>query len=104
MLGSCAWGTLQQKNILIKTADQINEKDMDVGKSDEHQYIISGMFEKNGEDYYKLVNTKCAYRYRLRLKPWITAQARDDLGRLIVKNLKSVVRVQTDSVSFSKKN
>jgi hypothetical protein len=101
-LASATWGVIQQRNILEYTVDEINEKKLDVGYSETNKYIIHGMKVKKGVDYYKLINTRKACKFQLRLKPWITAQARDDMGRLALKYLDNVVRIQTDSISFDK--
>jgi len=102
-IASATWGTIQQKNKLIYTREDINNKKLDVGLNYEHKYKIIDMVVKKGVEYYILVNTTKAYKYQLRLKPWVTAQARDDMGRLIMKHIDNVVRVQTDSLSFNKK-
>lgn len=101
-LASGTWGVINQRNTLHHTADEINKKGLDFGLTDDHQYMQIGRFEKYGEDYYKMVNTQMAYKYQIRLKPWITAQARNDIGRLALKHINNVIRIQTDSISFDK--
>ena len=60
-------------------------------------------FEKDNETFYKLVNLSNPYKYKLRIKSFATAQARIDIANFNLKyGLKNVIRIQTDSVSFSK--
>jgi hypothetical protein len=60
-------------------------------------------FEKDNETFYKLVNLKNPYKYKLRLKSFVTAQARNDIANFSIQHgLKNVIRIQIDSVSFSK--
>jgi len=101
-IASATWGVIQQRNKLKYTIDEINEKNMDVGLSDKHKYKIIGRSQIKGVDYVELVNTTCAYKYNLRLKPWVTAKARYDMGTLALKYLGNIVRIQTDSISFDK--
>jgi hypothetical protein len=49
-----------------------------------------------------MVYTTAAYKYQIRVKPWVTAQARVDIGGLALKHLDHVIRIQTDSISFDK--
>ena len=70
--------------------------------SDDCKYKIVGRKQIKGIDYYVLVKTDNAYCYNMRLKPWITAQARYDMGTLAIKYLQNVCRIQTDSISFDK--
>lgn len=102
-IAKATWGCIQQKNKLELTKQEIFDKKLDVGLNYKHKYKLLKMVVKRDVEYYQLVNTDKAYKYQLRLKPWITAQARDDLARLIIKHMDSVVRVQTDSLSFNKK-
>lgn len=99
-IASSTWGMINERNTLSYTADQINEKKLDYGLTDEHQYVKTGQYEKKGVMYYEMVNSNAAYGYHIRLKPWITARARVDIGRLALKHLEHVVRIQTDSISF----
>ena len=61
-------------------------------------------FKKDNETFYKLVVLKNPYKYKLRMKSFVTAQARIDIANFsILHGLQNVIRIQTDSVSFSKK-
>lgn len=101
-IASGTWGVIQQRNKLVYTLDQINEKNLDVGLDDKSKYKLIGRKTVDNIDYYILVNTANAYKYKMRLKPFITAQARYDMGTLAIKYLDNIVRCQTDSISFDK--
>ncbi len=101
-LVSGTWGVINQRNKLSYSFDEINEKELDFGLADYHKYIQVGRFTKHKVDYYEMVNSSSAYKYQLRLKPWITAQSRNDIAMLGMTNLGNVIRLQTDSVSFNK--
>jgi hypothetical protein len=101
-LTSKTWGFINQKNKIVKTRDEINDNNMDYGLTDDHKYVKLGEYEKNGVDYYEMVDTTNSYRSHIRLKPWITAQARVDIARHALKHLNSVVRICCDSISFNK--
>jgi hypothetical protein len=99
-IASGTWGVIQQKRKLEYTLDEINELGIDMGLSDDCKYKLVGRKQKNGINIYVLVNTSNAYHYNMRLKPWITAQARADMGRLAIQHLPNIVRIQTDSITF----
>jgi hypothetical protein len=101
-IASGTWGAIQQRNMHLYTYEEIQKKKLDVGISSDNAYNIIGMKTIKDVEYYKLVDTHKAYKYNLRLKPWVTAQARNDLGSLARKHLKEIIRIQTDSISFDK--
>lgn len=102
MLASGTWGAIQKKNKLEYTLDEVDDLKLDVGlEATKHKYVLVKRYEKRGVDMCQLLNTDAAYKYQLRLKPWVTAQARDDIGRLALKHLANVVRIQTDSITFN---
>lgn len=99
-LVSGTWGVIQKRNKLAYTMEEINDKELDFGLTDDYKYVQVGRFEKHGVMYYEMVNTSAAYKYQIRLKPWITAQARNDIAMKALANLEHVVRIQTDSISL----
>lgn len=103
-LASATWGALSQRRYIQKTYEQIEDEQIDCGSHIDNKYVIfETTIGKDGNELYSLVNSNNAYMYHLRLKPFVTAKARDDLARLIMPHLDKVVRLQTDSVSFSTK-
>ena len=100
MIVKATWGCIQMKNKLEYTKDEIDDKKLDIGLDENSQYKLIGRKQIKDKDIYILVNTKSAYKYKLRLKPFVTAQARYDLVILAIKHLKNIVRIQTDSISF----
>jgi len=102
-LASSTWGVIQQRNVRYCTYEDIQKRKLDVGQSESSTYHSIEMKKSiEGKEYYKLVKTQHAYKYNLRLKPWVTAQARNDLAELARKHLKHIIRIQTDSISFDK--
>jgi hypothetical protein len=103
---SSAWGILNQRKKIIKSESEIELQNLDVGLSfdyTQNDYQMISTFEKDNETFYKLVDLKNPYKYKLRLKSFVTAQARNDIATFSIKHgLKNVIRIQTDSVSFSK--
>lgn len=99
-LSSATWGCITQTQTKLYTYDQM--QDMDIGPSIKNDYRFISREFKDDVEYYKIVDTKHAYKYKLRLKPWVTAQARNDLGELASQHLDNVIRAQTDSISFNK--
>jgi len=51
---------------------------------------------------YVLFNTKNPYVHPIRLKPWVTAVARNLTASIVLQDIKRVVRVHTDCVSFTR--
>jgi len=102
-VASSTWGCVQQRRSKWYSLEQINEKKLQVGMpgGNAKYKIINREFKKDIE-YYEIVNTHQPYHFNLRLKPFVTAQARNDLAKLARKHLKHVVRMQTDSISFDK--
>jgi hypothetical protein len=107
-LCSSIGGNLSRKNVTYKTYDEIEREDLDVGITDDHQYrIISHNFheKKDGTEYeeYELLNTHSPYALNIRLLPFVTAYGRNKIGRLVMKDIGSVVRVYCDSICFTRK-
>ena len=103
---SSAWGILNQRKKKIVSESEIESKQLQVGMSfdyRENDYQSISNFEKDGEMFYKIVDLKNPYKFKLRLKSFVTAQARNDIANFAMKHgLENVLRIQTDSVSFSK--
>jgi hypothetical protein len=103
---SSAWGILNQRKKIIKSESDIELQNLDVGLSfnyKENDFQMINTFEKDNETFYKLVDLKNPYKYKLRIKSFVTAQARIDIANFsILHGLQNVIRIQTDSVSFSK--
>ena len=101
-LASSTWGTIQQLNTHSYTYEEIQKKKLKFGISVTDSHNILEMKTIKDIDYYKVVDTNKAYKYNLRIKPWITSQARNDLAKMAIKNIEHVIRIQTDSISFDK--
>jgi len=100
-LASATWGALSQRRYIQKTYEQIEDEQIDCGSHFDNKYVIfETTIGKDGNELYSLVNSDNAYQYHLRLKPFVTSKARDDLARLIMQHLDQVIRVQTDSIGI----
>ena len=68
-----------------------------------YQYQKISSYDKDGETYFKIVDLSNPFKCKLSLKSFITSQARNDIANFsILHGLKNIIRIQTDSVSFSK--
>jgi hypothetical protein len=105
-LASGTWGAIQQRNTRYYTYEEIQKKNKkkkwSIGVSEDDTHTILDMKTVKDVEYYRVVNTNKAYHFNLRLKPFETAQARNDLATLARKHLKHIIRIQTDSISFNK--
>ena len=61
-------------------------------------------FSAVGEEteYYELIDTDNPYKFNIRLMPFLTAFARNKISRLANKDIDNVVRIHTDSCTFSR--
>eukprot|EP01039_Chlorochromonas_danica_P011493 gene11493-12865_t len=99
---SSAWGHLNAHNCIYKSLKEIKEEELDVSWQDGADYKILQYRNYGDRDRYKLLNTKSPYKHNIRLKPWITAAARNLTASIVLQDPEHVVRVQTDSVSFTR--
>ena len=99
-LASSAWGHLLHKNVIVKSEDEIENEDLDIGTSmnvDDNRYFI----KKDMIDKLELIDlTKPIYNYKFRIKPFLTSYARDVIGKQALKNIHNVVRIATDSITY----
>ena len=60
-------------------------QNIDVGLSFENKYQKISSYDKDGETYFKIVDLNNPYKYKLRLKSFITSQARNDIANFSIK-------------------
>lgn len=101
LISSC-WGHLNANNKIYKTWEEIEDEELSIGNSNKYDYQILKYFDYGDRECYELLNTKSPYKHNIRLKPWITACARNLTASIVLNDIKRVVRVQTDSVSFTR--
>ncbi|RZK10535.1 MAG: hypothetical protein EOO46_10425 [Flavobacterium sp.] len=99
---SSAWGHLNADNKLYKTWEEIEEEKLDIGYEDGHDYKILEYQDYGDRECFVLLNTKNPYKHHIRLKPWVTAVARNLTASIVLQDIKRVVRVHTDCVSFTR--
>ena len=97
-----AWGHLNAKNVLYKNWEDIEKEELNIGTTDEFDYKILKYSDSGEIEYYELLNTKSPYKHNIRLKPWITGLARNLTASIVLQNVKRVIRVHTNSVTFTK--
>lgn len=105
---SSAWGHLNAGNKIYKTFEEIEQEGLDVGMTCEYDYKILKYEEyldhpKYGNrECYTLLKTDKPYKHNIRLKPWVTALARNLTASIVLNDIDKVIRVQTASVSFTR--
>ena len=98
---SSVWGHLNASNIkYINSVEEMQK--LDVGVDMDSEYMIVAYHEYAKEKYWEIMETAKPYKYNIRLKPWITANARNLTAGIVLQNIKSVIRVQTDCIVFKK--
>jgi hypothetical protein len=103
---SSAWGHLNAGNTINKTWEEIEKEKLDVAYDGNADYkIIDEVYLSIdvNDSYYVLLDTKSPYKCNIRLKPYITAIARNMTAEIALQNIKKVVRIQTDCISFTEK-
>jgi hypothetical protein len=98
---SSLWGQLSNKNCFRQSLEQINNNKLDVGLDMESDYKITKHVVYENREYYELQNNKNPYKNNIRLKPFIVSYGRYLMSDIIMENIKAVVRIQTDSVTFN---
>ncbi len=106
-LFSSVWGSLNQKNILQLSLDEImnNPKYKDkvgIDDTDEFQILEFHEFEEHTkkESYYDILQRDKPYKHSIRLKSHITSYARAMVSEIVLKDIDNVLRIHTDSVIF----
>jgi hypothetical protein len=113
-LMSTAWSTMNQKNVISYTHDEIDElikdKNVTVGWKPTNDYIIideNKYYDKKKQEVtkhlYVLLNAKQPLKHNIRLLPYITAFSRNMIGEVARENLDGVVRIHTDGIVFDTK-
>ena len=92
------WGSVTHMKCINKTYDQIINENIDVND----KYNIHELIIKPNREYYVLVPNENAYTFNIRIKSNLTAIARNSIAKVILKNMDTFVRVQTDGAVFTK--
>jgi hypothetical protein len=97
---SSVWGAICHPTTINKTYEEIIDEGI---KIDEDYEILEHVWKNDGREYYELIPMKGMYRYNIRIKPFLTAIARNDIAEVILdgNNIDNCVRVQTDSATFT---
>ena len=101
---SSAWGHLNAKNYLYLEWEEIQEKKLNIGVGECYEYEIINYYDYGDREYYELLNTKKPYKHNIRLKPIITAISRIMTSDIVLQDINNVVRVHTDSITFTKEH
>jgi len=87
---------------MYKSWEEIEDEELSIGNSSKYDYQILHYYDYGDRECYELLNTKSPYKHNIRLKPWITVCARNLTASIVLNDIKRVVRVPTDSVSFTR--
>jgi hypothetical protein len=106
-LMSSAWSTMNKKNVVTETIDQINErvkKGEKIGFRDDNDWIIideKKYLDEEGDTkkvIYTLLNAENPIKFNIRLKSYITAYGRNLIGEIAREDIDGVIRIHTDCV------
>jgi hypothetical protein len=97
---SSAWGHLNANNEINKTSEEIKSEGLKIGITDKADYIVQEYYDYDNREYYVLLDRKRPYKCNIRLKPWITALARNLTASVVLEDVDNVVRVHTDCIVF----
>jgi hypothetical protein len=101
-LASSLWGSLSERVFFTRTEKQVEEDD-NIKLGETFDIVDINLDNVGNTKSYKLVKLDKMYDSNYRLKPFITAFARNKTGRLALQDVDAVVRVNTDCVVFTKK-
>ncbi len=102
-LGSTSWGELQNYKSIIKSEEEVINEKLDIGFDFTTEYYIKKISIKGDTEVFHLVlTTNNFYDYNLRMKAFITDYARVKMAKIALKNIDDVVRIQTDSITYSR--
>jgi hypothetical protein len=95
---SRAWGGLSMMNSI-----KINENEILDNPDKYENYEIVDTYIYDETTIYKIKKIDDnIYKFNIRLKSWINSFCRVQIAKTIIRNIDSVVRVQTDSISYNK--
>ena len=115
-IGSSLHGQISQRTYLTKSDDQVYEEILDIGVLPKNRYFVKEISFFGEIQKYKLIDTKKPSEFDIRLKSFLTAYVRNKTARLVTghlyfgkdiiknveHNLQNIIRVHTDSVTFTK--
>lgn len=104
MMSSC-WSHINAFNKVFKTFEQVELENIEYGTSPDCDYQLWDIkyYPNSDKEYLELVKTDKPYKHNnLRLKPWITAEARNRVSEMALSSLENIVRVHTDAVMYDK--
>jgi hypothetical protein len=101
-LGNTAWSSMNQRKSMYLNDSARDKLDVTSNLNIDSEYKqLKTICDVNGEYRYEIVNVNKPYMFNIRLKSWITAKARDIMCEIALKHLDKIVRIQTDSISFT---
>lgn len=99
-LTSSVWGTMMHKNVIVKTEEEIEREELDIGTSmnvEDNQYYI----KRDMIDKLELIDlSNPMYEYKFRLMPFLQAFGRSVMAQIALKNIDNVIRIETDSITY----
>lgn len=102
-LGSTSWGELQTYKTIVKTEKEIINQNYKISFGFDKDYHIKKITQKSDTDIYHLVPVHSnLYEFPLRLKAFITDFGRVRIAKIALGNIDDVIRIQTDSITYSR--
>ena len=99
---SSIWGTLTQKNHLTRTEEQCIEQNLYYDFYNAEWIIRNVCYNNDGSEYFELVNSQKPYLHNLaRIKAYLSSYSRIKTARIALKKLDKVLRIHTDSITFT---
>jgi hypothetical protein len=100
-LGSSLWGVLSQHNSIDVEYNEYKQNKDKYKNYDIYDIKEFGEpFTENWKKYYVLIDSSDPYKYNIRLKSWLNSYARINTAKIAMTDIKNVIRIHTDSISF----
>jgi hypothetical protein len=105
---SQVWGQICQKNSINISYNDMIDQGLSVsltGKDTDYKiinYYNNCQSDQDDKEYYELQLVKEPYRYNLRIKSFLLSYSRNKIAKIAMRDIDSVLRIQTDNVTFNK--
>ncbi len=95
-------GQFASANTITKSKEQVKEEGLNICYSDDADYKIVSYENYNfGEkELYELLNNRKPYKHNLRLQSFLMSECRVRMANIVMHDIKNVVRIHTDNVTF----
>ena len=98
-LGTRLWGCLTKQNIIRKTVQEIEDENINFNTG-EYEFKDQIYNPDNTIKYIEMYPKNKPFKHNMRIKSHITSYGRYKIARVVEDDIKNVIRVQTDNVTF----